>query len=155
MFLSDFARLQTNSSGAVIDDKEKHNAGEEIKPERVQIADAFSGEKFVREFPRLDDEQAESREKFRVPVQKRIEHIDNHVPKGAAIIDGRLAALRAMRASQFRAAVFAMRKRQRLLIFAAAKPASSRSPFDRGDRSIAENNLCRLVGHCVRLQKRN
>ena len=121
----------------------------------MQIADAFAGEKFVRQFPRLDDEQAKSSEEFRIPIQERIEHIDNDVPKRTSIIDRRLPALRAMRPDQFSAAVFAMGERQRFSIFSAAEPASARAALNCGNRGIAQNNFCRLIGHRARLQKQN
>jgi len=63
----------------------------------MEIANSFAGEELVGQSPRLDDEETDSGKKFRVPIQKRIENIDNHVSKRPAIIDCRLAALRAMR----------------------------------------------------------
>jgi len=85
------------SSRSVIHGKEKQNAGQQVKTKRMEIANAFAGKKFVGQPPRFDDEEANGGEKFRVPIQKRVENIDNHVPKRAAIIDRRLSALRAMR----------------------------------------------------------
>ena len=99
MFLCDFARLQPNPPRAVIHRKEKQNAREQIESKWMQIAHPFAGEEFVRELPGLDDKQTESGEKFRIPVQKRIQNIDNYVPERATIIDRRLAALRAMRSN--------------------------------------------------------
>src|SRR5207244_11593256 len=121
------------AAGSVIDGKEKQNAGQKIETERMEIANTFAAEKFVGETPLFHDQQADRREKFRVPIQERIENIDNHVPEGTSIIDRRLAALRAVRTGQFGAAIFAMRKRQRLSIFASPEPAPARSSLDCGN----------------------
>jgi len=58
----------------------------------------MSGEKVVRQFPWTNKKQGEGSEELGVPVQEFIEKIDNYVSERAAIIDCRLAALRAMRA---------------------------------------------------------
>src|SRR5438874_10744944 len=101
----------------------------------MQVANTPTGEELVRQPPRFDDEKSDGGKKFRVPIQKRIENIDNHVSKRAAVIDCSLPALRAMRTNQRGAAIFAMGQRQRLSLFASAKPASPRSSLHRGNCS--------------------
>ena len=48
----------------VIDGEEKDDAREQIKPQRVHIAHAVSGEKFIRQLPGSDKKQADRREKL-------------------------------------------------------------------------------------------
>src|SRR5437868_15070108 len=102
----------------------------------MEIANTFASEKFVGQAPWLDDEQADGREKFRIPVEERIENIDNDMSKRAAIIDRRLSALGAMRPGQLRSTIFTMRKWQRSSTFTAPKPTAARSSLDCGNRGI-------------------
>src|SRR6202011_1251629 len=121
----------------------------------MEIAYTFTGEELVGQPLRFDDEEADGGEKFRVPIQKRVENIDNDMSKRAAIIDRGLSALRTMRSDQFGAAIFAMCQRQRLSIFASPKPPSARISLERGNRSVAENNFCGFVGHGGRDYEKN
>src|SRR5438132_7141807 len=113
----------------------------------MEIANSSASQEFVGQPPWFHDEEADGGEKFRVPIQKRIENIDNHVSKRPAIIDRRLPALRAMRTDQFGAAIFAMGQWQRLSLFASPKPTSAGSSLDRGNGSVPEDNFCGLVRH--------
>ena len=71
----------------VIDCKEKENAGEQIKPQGMHITHAMPGEKLVCESPRTNEQEADCREKLRVPIQELVEKIDNYMPERAAIIN--------------------------------------------------------------------
>jgi len=78
----------------------------------MHITDTLTSEKVVREPPRFCDEQPERGEKFRVPIQKRIKNIDNHMSKGTPVIDRCLPALPTKVSAQGCAAVLAMRERR-------------------------------------------
>ena len=76
------------------------------------------------------------------------------MPEGAAIIDGRLAALRAVRSTQWGAAIFAMRQGRPLRFSSAEKAASTRRRlFDCRYRRVAQNEFCYFIGHAERLGK--
>ena len=114
----------------------------------------MAGEKFVCHTPRLYDQQCDRRKELRVPIQKFIENIDEHLPEGTAIIDGRLPALPAVRPTQCGAAIFAMRQRRPLLFSPTKKTASTRwRLFDCRYRRIAQNKFCYFIGHAERLGK--
>src|SRR5947208_14792000 len=113
----------------------------------MEITNTFAREELVGQLPRLDDEDADIGKKFRIPVQERIENIDNDMSKRAAIIDRRLPALGAMRPGQLRSTIFTMRKWQRFSTFTAPKPTAARSSLDCGNGSVIEDNFCRFVGH--------
>ena len=49
-------------------------------------------------------------------------------------------------ALQFSAAILAARRRF-LSVFLSMKPSPAGSSLDGGNRCVAENNLCRLIGH--------
>ena len=49
---------------SIIDGKEKQNAGQQVETKRMEIANAFAGEKFIGQPPRFDDEEADGGEKF-------------------------------------------------------------------------------------------
>ncbi len=66
----------------------------------MHVAHAMSGEKFICQTPRLCDQQRDRCKKLRVPIQKFIENLDEHMPEGTAIIDGGLSALPAVRSTQ-------------------------------------------------------
>src|SRR6266542_2823101 len=73
------------------------------------------------------------------------------MPEGTAIIDGRLAALRAVRSTQWGAAIFAMRQGRPLLFSPTEKAASTRRRlFDCRYRRIAQNKFCYFIGHSGR-----
>src|SRR5438105_1532540 len=79
-------------------------------------ADAASFEKLVREPAGPPQKQPEASDKFGIPIQERVEHVDDDVAERAVIIDGGLPANRAIVSVQLRAAVFAMRGRGRSLL---------------------------------------
>src|SRR5882724_901778 len=144
-----------NGFRPVIYCKEKENARKQIKPQRMHITHAMSGEKVVRQFPWTNKKQGEGSEELGVPVQEFIEKIDNYMPERAAVIDCRLAALRAPMSVQLRSAILAMRQRS-WLGFSPAKesPPGGWGLFDCRDRGVAQDQLCRFVGHRVaRLRK--
>ena len=121
----------------------------------MHMAHAMTGEKLVRQPPRFKDEERNCGEKFRIPIQKFIENIDQHMPEGTPIIDGRLPALRAVRSTQWGAAIFAMRQRRPLPFLPTEKSASRRwRLFDCRYRRIAQNEFRYFIGHSERLGKR-
>lgn len=138
----------------VIDCKEKENACEKIKSQRMHITHAMTGEKLICQFPRANDEEAERSEKLRVPIQELIEKVDDHIPERAAIIDCWLAALRAPMSVQLCATIFAMRDRRALRFSPAEESPSTRGRlFNFRNRSVAQNELCYFVGHLWELRK--
>ena len=114
----------------------------------------MAGEKFGCQTPRLCDQQRDRCKELRVPIQKFIENVDEHMPEGTAIIDGRLPALPAVRPTQWGAAIFAMRQGRPLLFSPTKKTASTRwRLFDCRYRRIAQNKFCYFIGHAERLRK--
>ncbi len=114
----------------------------------------MSCKKLIRQFPRTKEEKANRREKLRVPIKELIEKIGKHVPERAAVIDCRLAALRAEMPAQKRAAILAMRERLTLRFPPAEKASPTRSwLFNRRDYRIAQNKLCYFIGHVESLGK--
>src|SRR6266513_4059595 len=104
----------------------------------MHITHAMTGEKLICQFPRANDEEAERSEKLRVPIQELIEKVDDHIPERAAIIDCRLAALRAPMSVQLCATIFAMRDRRTLCLSPVEKSsASARRLFECRYRRIA------------------
>lgn len=143
-----------NGFRPVIYCKEKENARKQIKPQRMHITHAMSGEKVVRQFPWTNKKQGEGSEELGVPVQEFIEKIDNYMPERAAVIDCRLAALRAPMSVQLRSAILAMRQRRALRFSSAEKTPARWRLFDYRDRGVAQDKLGRFVGHRVaRLRK--
>ena len=143
-----------NGFRPVIYCKEKENARKQIKPQRMYITHAMSGEKVVRQFPWTNKKQGEGSEELGVPVQEFIEKIDNYMPERAAVIDCRLAALRAPMSVQLRSAILTMRQRS-WLGFSPAKesPPGGWRLFDCRYRCIAQNELCYFIGHVGSLGK--
>ena len=125
IFWTEFARFEMKSFNPVIHSEEEENAGEQIKPKRVHITHATSCDKFICQTPRFHDQQRDRCKELRVPVQKRIENIDNYVAERPPVIDRRLPALSAPPPRQLRPAVLAMRQRRPLSIFAPAEKASA------------------------------
>jgi hypothetical protein len=120
----------------------------------VHVTHAMAGDKFICQAPGLCDQQRDRREKLRVPIQEFIENIDEDMPEGTAIIDGRLPALPAVRSTQRGAAIFAMRQGRPLLFSPTEKTASTRwRLFDCRYRGIAQNKFCYFIGHVERLGK--
>src|SRR4029077_5635136 len=123
--------------------------------QRIHITHSMTRQKLVREFPRANEQKPNRGEKLRVPIQKRIQKIENDVPKRTAIIDGGLSALRAICSAQRSAAVFAMCERPRkpsgLSLFAATEETFPSWLFDRGNRGVAQNELGRFIAHSPRL----
>src|SRR6266576_7317970 len=127
-----------NGFRPVIYCKEKENARKQIKPQRMHITHAMSGEKVVRQFPWTNKKQGEGSEELGVPVQEFIEKIDNYMPERAAVIDCRLAALRAPMSVQLRSAVLTMRERWPLCFSPVEKSsASARRWFECRNRRVA------------------
>ena len=138
----------------VIHGKEKENAGEKIKSQRVHITHPMSGEEFIGKSPRTNEKQADRGEKLRVPIKELIEKIGKHVPERAAVIDCRLPASRAEMPAQKRAAILAMRERLTLRFPPAEKASPTRwCLFNRRDYRIAQNKLCYFIGHIESLGK--
>src|SRR6202011_2631685 len=125
----------------------KQNAGEQVEPKWMHMTNAFPGQKFIRQAPRFDNEKRDGREKFRIPIQERIQDIENHVPKRTPVIDCCLSTLGAMAAGQLRPAILAMRQRRTLSIFAAAEKTPARRSLHRRNGGVAKDEFCRLVGH--------
>src|SRR2546429_4391975 len=120
----------------------------------MHITHAMTGEKLICQFPRANDEEADRCEKLRVPIQELVEEIDNYMPERAAVIDCRLAALRAPMSVQLRSAILAMRERRALRFSSAEKTPARWRLFDCRDRGVAQDKLGRFVGHRVaRLRK--
>ena len=137
-----------NGFRPVIDCEEKEDACEKIKAQRVHVAHAMPGEKLIRQSPWPDKKQADRGEKLRVPIKELIEKIGKHVPERAAVIDCRLAALRAEMPAQKRAAVLATRERLALRFPLAEKVSSCTWRFFHyGNRRITQDQLCRFVVH--------
>ena len=114
----------------------------------------MAGDKFICQAPRLYDQQGDRCKELRVPIQKFIENIDKHMPEGTAIIDGRLPALRAVRSTQWGAAIFAMRQGRPLRFSLTEKAASTRwRLFDCRYRGIAQNKFCYFISHVLQLRK--
>jgi len=113
----------------------------------MHIAHAMSGEKFVRQTPRFYDQQRDRCKELRVPIQKRIENIDNYVAERPPVIDRRLPALGAPPPRQLRPAVLAMCQRRPLSIFAPAEKASVGRSLNGRNGRIAQDKLGRFVGH--------
>ena len=121
----------------------------------MHVTHAMAGDKFVCQAPRLYDQQRDRCKELRVPIQKFIENIDEHLPEGTAIIDGRLPALRTPMPLQFCAAIFAMRQGRPLFFSPTKKTASTRRRlFDCRYRRVAQNEFCYFIGHAERLGKR-
>src|SRR6266849_5006479 len=138
----------------VIHGKEKENAGEKIKSQRVRITHPMSGEEFIGQSPRTNEKEANRREKLGVPIQELIEEIGKHVPERTAIIDCRLATLRAPMSLQLCATILAMCERRALRFPPAEKASPTRwCLFNRRDYRIAQNKLCYFIGHVESLGK--
>ena len=106
--------------------------------------------------PGTNDQPADSGEELRIPVQKRIENIDNDMAKGAAVIDRRLSALRAIPPGQWCAAIFAMRQGRSRPPFSPEQSAFSiRILGHSRDRGISEDEFRWLVGHVTSLGSRS
>jgi len=104
----------------------------------MHITHAMTGEKLICQFPRANDEEADRCEKLRVPIQELVEEIDNYMPERTAIIDCRLAALRAPMSVQLRSAVLTMRERWPLCFSPVEKSsASARRRFECRNRRVA------------------
>lgn len=138
-----------NGFRPVIYCKEKENARKQIKPQRMHITHAMSGEKVVRQFRWTNKKQGEGSEELGVPVQEFIEKIDNYMPERAAVIDCRLAALRAPMSVQLRSAILAIRKRRALRFSSAEKTPARWRLFDYRDRGVAQDRLGRFVRHSL------
>src|SRR5439155_13181995 len=93
----------------IIHGKEKENAGQQIKPQRMHITHAMPGEKLICQFPWTNEEEADCCKKLRVPIQELIEEVGKDVAKRTAVIDSWLATLRAPVSGQWCAAILAMR----------------------------------------------
>src|SRR6266566_455620 len=115
----------------------------------MHITNAMPGEKFVRQLPRTNKEEAEGSKKSGVPVKKFIEKIDNDIPEGATIVDRRLSAFCAPMSGQWCAAILAMRERRSLSIFLTKETFSPQFLGGR-DRGVAQDKLRRFVGHSLR-----
>jgi hypothetical protein len=127
-----------NGFPPVIHCKEKENARQQIKPQGMHITHAMTGEKLICQFPRANEQEADRSEKLRVPIEELIEKIDNYMPERAAIIDCRLAALRAPMSVQLCATIFAMRDRRALCFSPMEKSsASARRLFEDRYRRVA------------------
>src|ERR1700737_4456545 len=114
----------------------------------MQIFYPSTGQKLIGQTPRLNKEQGDRGNELRVPIEKRIEKIDNHMPEGPPIIDRGLAALRAIAADQLRSAVLAMRQRRTGPTFAAEEsPLATWMFFQRGDGGVTQDEFRRLVRH--------
>ena len=138
----------------IIHGKEKENAGQQIKPQRIHITHAMPGEKLIRQFPWANEEEAYCCEKLRVPIQKLVEKIGDYMPERTPIINCRLAALRAPMSLQLRSAILAMRERWALRFSSAKKASPTRwCLFNRRDYRIAQNKLCYFIGHVESLGK--
>ena len=98
----------------------------------------MTGEELICQLLRANDEEADRCEKLRVPIQELVEEIDNYMPERAAIIDCRLAALRAPMSVQLCATIFAMRDRRALCFSPMEKSsASARRLFEGRYRRVA------------------
>jgi len=110
------------------------------------VTNAFALKKLICEAPRSCNEQADGAQNFRVPVYELIENIENDMTEGTAVIDRGLPALRAVMPLELRTAVLTVRQYS-VPIFTSTKPASAGSSLDGGNRCVAEDNLCRFIGH--------
>ena len=137
----------------VIHGKEKENAGEKIKSQGVHITHPMSGEELIGQSPRTNEKEADRREKLGVPIQELIEEIGKHVPERTAIIDCRLATLRAPMSLQLCATILAMCERRALRFPPAEKSPANWRLFDCRYRCIAQNELCYFIGHVGSLGK--
>ena len=122
----------------------------------MHITHAMTGEKLICQFPRANDEEADRCEKLRVPIQELVEKISDYMPERTAIVDCRLAALRAPMSAQLCATIFAMRDRRALCFSPVEKSsASARRLFECRYRRVAQNELCHFIGHVMKLRKLN
>src|SRR6266404_1797128 len=114
----------------------------------MQISYPSTGQKFVGETPRLNYEQSDRGNELRVPIEKRIQKIDNYMPEGPPVINGGLAALRAIAAHQLRPAVLAMSQLRPGSPFAAEESLLPAGMFfQRGDGGVTQDEFRRLVRH--------
>src|SRR6516162_10258275 len=100
----------------------------------MHVADPLAADEFVGQAPWSRHEKSDAAEEFRIPIKKLVQNIEQNVANGTAIIDRRLAALRAIVSGQFGAAVFAMGKGRQLFALPASQPAALGFPLDRGNR---------------------
>jgi hypothetical protein len=91
----------------------------------MHITHAVPGEKLIGQFPRAHKKKADRSEKLRVPIEELIEKISDYMTERPAVIDCRLAALRAPMSAQLRSAVLTMRERWPLRFSAAEKSSAS------------------------------
>src|SRR6266513_4586251 len=104
----------------------------------MHITHTMTGQKLICQFPRTNDEEPDRCEKLRVPIQELVEKVSDYMPERAAIIDCRLAALRAPMSVQLCATIFAMRDRRMLCLSPVEKSsASARRLFECRYRRIA------------------
>ncbi len=130
----------------VVNNKEKENADEQIKSQRMHVTHTATGQELVSQMPGTRYQPSDRCKKLRVPIQKGIENIDNDVAKGAAVIDGGLSALGAERSSHRRPAIFAIGQGWRLHFAPAREKAPAWRFQHSSDRSLCRDNV-RLIVH--------
>jgi len=90
----EFARIGMNRFRPVVDDKEKENADEQIKSQRMHVTHPATSQELVSQMPGTRNQPSDRCKKLRFKIQEGIKGIDNDMAKGAPIIDRRLAAVR-------------------------------------------------------------
>ena len=114
-------------------------------------ADAASFEKLVRQPAGPPEKQPDASDEFGIPIQERVEHVDDDVAERAVIIDGGLPANRAIVSVQLRAAVFAVSWGRclflRLLAPTEAPFAAAAIFVERGSDCVADDRVVYFIRH--------
>src|SRR5207302_5904877 len=118
----------------------------------MHVTHTATNQELVSQMPGTRDQPSDRCKKLRVPIQERIENIDNDVAKGAAVIDGGLAALRAERSGHRHPAIFAIGQGWRLRLVSAREETSPWRFQHSSDRSLGRDNV-RLLVHSMQPTK--
>src|SRR4029077_16806039 len=107
----------------VVNNKEKENADEQIKSQRMHVTHPATGQELVSQMPGARNQPSDRCKKLRFKIQEGIKSIDNDMAKGAAIIHRVLSALCAKRSGYGRPAIFTIGQGWRLCFTPAREEA--------------------------------
>src|SRR5207248_7069946 len=89
----EFARIDMKRFRPVVNDKEKEDADEQIKSQRVHITHTAPSQELLSQMPGTHNQPSDRCKKLRVPIQEGIKNIGNDMTNGTAVVDRGLSAL--------------------------------------------------------------